>query len=77
MTTIIHRRKTVTQSSTISQNNKEHRINKRENSSLQVSKSFAFWRTSLSINNFTVPNSCSLLYFNNFQHFFRERTRQT
>jgi hypothetical protein len=32
MNSTIHRRKTVTQSSTISENNKEHRIHNRENS---------------------------------------------
>jgi hypothetical protein len=35
-----HGRKTVTQSSTMSQNNKEHRIHNRENSPYQVSKSY-------------------------------------
>jgi hypothetical protein len=38
MNSTIHRRKTVTQSSTMSQNNKEHRIHNRENSPYQVSK---------------------------------------
>jgi hypothetical protein len=38
MNSTIHRRKTVTQSSTMSQNNKEHRIHNRENRPYQVSK---------------------------------------
>jgi hypothetical protein len=38
MNDIIHRRKTATKSSTMSQNNKEHRIHNRENSPYEVSK---------------------------------------
>jgi hypothetical protein len=38
MNNTIHRRKTVTQSSMMSQNNKEHRIHSRENSPSQVSE---------------------------------------
>jgi hypothetical protein len=40
MNSTIHSRKTVTQSSIMSQNNKEHRIHNKENSPYQVSKPY-------------------------------------
>jgi hypothetical protein len=42
MNSTVHRRKTVTQISTMSHNNKEHRIHNTESSPYQVSKSYSF-----------------------------------